>query len=284
MFEYGRKKNLTGTGDESLRGKYKVGHLINWEPESKFKKAFKDIPEQTVPPHIKWSNNPIFAYVSIVDNKVQYHYGEDGGSAIYICPITTNTERIKFIDEVFEHYYNKFSLPDALNKSKISKEKADTTDKMAFLEEYLTTQNRDFFSHNFCDNNDIYEFAMWIDWREEDEAIVDYCEAILKTGQLSVKTSGAENERGFDIIIFYKNQEILIPYKLKGADRDTTIKTLNQTIQPEFEIRFCKESSGSDTLCFIPLIKRQWDELDEKYQKQVDEKFEKITAESKLFN
>lgn len=283
LFEYGKLKNLIGTGDDSLRGKYKVGHLINWETESKFRKAFNDIPAQTVPPHIKWSNNPVFAYVSIIGNSVQYHYGEDGGSAVFICPITTNPKHIRVIDEIFEHYYNKFGLPNILNKTKVIKEKANKTDKMKFLEEYLTSQDKDFFNDNFCDDSDIYDSAMWIDWREEDENIITYCEEILQTEQLSVKTLDAKNERGFDTIITYKNKEISIPYKGNGADRDTTIKTLNQTIQSEFEIRLCKESLGSDTLCFIPLTNRQWNELDEKHQKQMSEKFEKITTETKLF-
>ena len=103
LFEYGKRENLIGTGDESLRGKYKVGHLISWEAEPYFYKGYKDIPAQTVPANIKWSNNPVFAYVSILDNKVQYHYSEDCGSAVFICPTTTNTEHLKFIDEIFEH-------------------------------------------------------------------------------------------------------------------------------------------------------------------------------------
>lgn len=284
VFEYGKRENLTGTGDDSLRGKYKVGHLINWKSEEHYFKGYNDIPAQNVPAHIKWSNNPVFAYVSILDNKVQYHYGEDGGSAVYICPITTNTEHIKFIDEIFEHYYNEFGLPNVLNEVKITKEKVNKTDKMKFLEEYLTTKDQNFFSDNFCDDSDIYDIAMWIDWREEDENIITYCEDILQTEQLSVETLDAENERGFDTIITYKNQEISIPYNGNGADRDTTIKTLNQTIQSEFEIRLCKESLGSDTLCFIPLTNGQWNELDKKYPKQVTEKFKKITTETKLFD
>jgi hypothetical protein len=124
---------------------------------------------------------------------------------------------------------------------------------------------------------------MWIDWREEDENIINYCEEILQTEELSVETLDVENDRGFDTIITYKNQEISIPYKGEGSDRDTTIKTLNQIIQSEFEIRLCKESCVGDTLCFIPLTNEQWKKLDKKYPKQVNEKFEKITTERILF-
>lgn len=284
LFEYGKLKNLIGTGDDSLREKYNVGHLISWESEERYFKGYKDIPAQNVPTHIKWSNNPVFAYVSILDNKVRYHYSEDGDSAVYICPITTNTEHIKLIDEIFEHYYNKFGLPDVLNKVKNKKRKANKTNKMKFLEEYLTTQDQDFFYDNFCDDSAVYKIAMWVDWREDDDNIISYCEDILQTKQLSVETFDADNKRGFDTIITYKNQKISIPYKGIGADRDTTIKTLNQAIQSEFEIRLCKESLGSDTLCFIPLSNEQWNKLDKKYPEQVNQKFERITTKTKMFD
>jgi len=282
IFEYGKLKNLKGTGSHELINK-KVGHLICWESESRFRKAYKDIPAQTVPPHIQWFNNPYFAYVGIVDNKVQYYYSENGGSGIEICPQTTDKNHIKMIDEIFEHYYQNFNLPNSLNEKKIEKKKVDKSDKMKFLSNYLTTKDEDFFYDNFYDDESIYTIAMWIDWREEDENIINYCENILQTKQLSVETIDAENERGFDTIITYKGQQTVIPYTGKGADRDTTIKTLNETIQPDYEIRFCKESDGSDTLCFVPLTAAQWLEFETKFKKQTKQKFEKIFNDTKIF-
>lgn len=173
-------------------------------------------------------------------------------------------------------------LPDSLNDNKLMKEKTDKTDKMLFIEKYLVSKDGDFFYDNFYDN-DIDAIAMWIDWREEDENIITYCEDLLQTNVLSVKTNNADNERGFETIINYKSQETLIPYKGTGADRDTTLIALNQVLQPEFEIRICKESLGNDTLCFLPLSQEQWLFLDTKYPGQVIEKFEIITPNSKMF-
>lgn len=175
--------------------------------------------------------------------------------------------------------------PEINYSPKVTVEKvADKTDKIKFIADYLTAQDQDFFNNHFCDDDDIYEIAMWIDWREEDENIITYCEDILQTDSLSVETFDADNKRGFEIKIIYKNKETIIPYKGKGADRDTTIKTLNQIIQSEFEIRLCKESLDSDTLCFLPLTNNEWIELETKYPKQVNEKFQKITSETIMFN
>jgi hypothetical protein len=283
IFEYGKLKDLIGTGSDELSN-LQLGGRINWESESKFRKAYKNIPEQIVPPYIQWSNNPYFAYVAIVDNAVQYYYGEHGESAVYICPRTTNVNHLKLIDGIFEHYYEKFDLPASLNKSATINKKADNTDKMRFLSTYLTTHDNDFFKTYFSDNDDIYGTAMWIDWREEDEDIITYCENILKTGRLDVDTFEASNERGFETVITYNGQKTVIPYHGAGADRDTTLKTLNNVIQPDHEIRLCKESVGQDTLCFIPLSKSQWHYLETKFSKQVEAKFERITNGTKMFS
>ncbi len=283
IFEYGKLKNMTGTSHENLRD-LKVGHMMSWKSKTYNYSGYHDIPAQTVPPHIQWSDNPVFAYVSVTDQQVQYHWSENGGSAVFICPVTTNPEHIRFIDRIFEQYYSDiFRLPHSLKEIRITKEKEDKTDRMLFIEKYLVSKDSDFFYDNFYDN-DIDAIAMWVDWREEDENIVTYCEDILQTHVLSVKTVNADHERGFETIISYKDQETFIRYRGIGADRDTTLITLNQVLHPEFEIRLCKESLGNDTLCFLPLLQEQWHFFETRYPEQVREKFEIITSNSKMFN
>ena len=46
------------------------------------------------------------------------------------------------------------------------------------------------------------------------------------------------------------------------TDRDTTIITLNEVLSPDYEIRFCIDSDGSDTLAFLPLSAKQWADLE----------------------
>jgi hypothetical protein len=284
IFQYGKLKDMIGTGCSELCGK-KVGDLICWKSEGYFYKGYKDIPAQDVPPHIQWFNNPVFAFVSIVDNKVRYYYSENGDSDILICPETTKISEIKLIDEIFETYYKMFNLPKSLKATKPTKpikQPIDKSDKMKFLAEYLASSDADFFYDNFC-GDDIYDIVMWVDWKEEDEDIVRYCEDIIKTGQLSAEVLNAENERGFDFVITYKNSKTNVPCKGKDTDIDTTIRTLNAVIQPDYEIRFCIESDGSDTLAFLPLSREQWKELDTKFANEIISKFKRITNKTKMF-
>lgn len=91
---------------------------------------------------------------------------------------------------------------------------------------------------------------------------------------------------GFNIIIEWNGKKYKISYpNEEGSDRDTTIKTLNKVIQPEYEIRLFMESLGSDTLAFVPLSKEEWEELEKEFgEEKVNYYFSKIKDNSKMFD
>ncbi len=76
---------------------------------------------------------------------------------------------------------------------------------------------------------------------EYDEDIIQSCETVLQTAKLKGERRKATNKSRFEIVITYRAE----------ADRDTTIITLNQVIQPEYEIWFCDWSFGNDTLAIV---------------------------------
>lgn len=124
---------------------------------------------------------------------------------------------------------------------------------------------------------------MIVDWRKEDEAIVEYCENILQTGSLHAEIQNAGNPQGFMITLYYRDQALIIPYQGEGADRDTTLKALNQILQPDYEIRFCEASDGSDTLAFLPLPSSLWQQLDQKYTNRIYQLFRTFEQDSTFF-
>lgn len=153
-------------------------------------------------------------------------------------------------------------------------------EKLNLIKEYIQTESEEVYYKNFGDR---YDIIMIVDWGEFDTDIIEYCEAILQTKQLSVEEIDIENEQGFEIIITYEGKKTTIPYQGEGADRNTTIITLNETIQPDYEIRWCKISDGNDTLTFIPLPKQIWTNLDKEYPEKIDRLFERIDKNSNLF-
>lgn len=130
---------------------------------------------------------------------------------------------------------------------------------------------------------DSQDTVFWVDWREEDDAIVTYCEEILKTGQLMAEVHHIEKSPGFELTITYKQTTVIVPLVIGPADRHITLVTLNQTISADFEIRFCLDSAGSDTLAFLPLPNVIWRELEKKYGSTLDQHFARIHRKPNLF-
>lgn len=123
------------------------------------------------------------------------------------------------------------------------------------------------------------QLIFWGDWREEDDAIVEYCEKCLNIGMLYTE-------------MVYSGEDIFLTINYKGnvftekiIDRDPTLIFLNRILQPDYEIRFCKGSDGSDTLAFLPLSKSEWLELENIHGKEkVNSLFEVINEDTQMFS
>ena len=155
-----------------------------------------------------------------------------------------------------------------------------STEKLETIESYIENPTADFYSDVFDGR---YDIVMVVDWREEDDEFVQYCENILETGHLSAELEDADNQQGFTLTIHYGEKSLLIPYVGDGADRDTTLLALSEILQPDYEIRWCKVSEGNDTLEFIPLPKILWHRLDMKYAGRMDELFGRFEVDSVFF-
>jgi hypothetical protein len=155
-----------------------------------------------------------------------------------------------------------------------------SAEKFDLIRRYIQSESDEFYGEKFDGR---YDIIMVVDWREFDEDIIEYCENALETTHLSVETIDVDNKRGFDTFIEYNGKKVSVPYQGEGADRDTTIITLNEVIKPAYEIRLCKRSIGNDTLEFLPLPKENWDALENEFPGKVDEFFQKINIGDTLF-
>ncbi|WP_314110991.1 hypothetical protein [uncultured Granulicatella sp.] len=124
---------------------------------------------------------------------------------------------------------------------------------------------------------------IWVDNREYDEDIISYVNEKLEDKiEIVLKDNG--KPYGEDIYLKHKDKSFMIPYKEK-MDRDTNIKSINEFIQPKYEIRFCLESLGNDTLAFVVLTKDLWEQLENEFDKEkVNYYFEEIDFKSKIFD
>lgn len=154
---------------------------------------------------------------------------------------------------------------------------------MEYLKKFLENENKESLD-NLWENRS--KKLVWIDWREYDDGIINYVEDAIQSGKLVGKSENVDNKMGYNIVIEWNGEEHIISYPdEEGSDRDTTIKTLNKIIQPEYEIRLFMESLGGDTLAFVPLAKEEWEELEREFGKEkIEYYFSKIDADSKMFD
>lgn len=139
------------------------------------------------------------------------------------------------------------------------------------------TENKD----EFWDSDDL----IWIDWREFDESIIEYFnEKLPYKDKIDFQCVEIEKERGFDIVLKKDKVQTQIPYADDYADRDTTLKSIQEYLSPKYQIRWYMESLGSDTLAFCILEAIQWSQLEKEFGKEnVEYYFAPIQANSKMF-
>ena len=150
--------------------------------------------------------------------------------------------------------------------------------------EDMYTLVKDFFSHDM-DLDDLFnsEAIIWIDWREDDEDVVNYFNDMMDE-PIDIQTVSNGKPYGDDIVLQKGDNELLIPYG-DEKDRDVTIKYFNDFVQPDYEVRWFTESLGNDTLGFTVLSGAEWANLEDEFGADtVRYYFEPINLESNMFN
>ena len=143
---------------------------------------------------------------------------------------------------------------------------------------------KDFFSHDM-DLDDLFdsEAIIWIDWREDDEGVVNYFNDMMDE-PIDIQTVSNGKQYGDDIVLQKGNKKLLIPYG-DEKDRDVTIKYFNDFVKEEYGVRWFVESLGDDTLGFIVLPAAEWQKLENDFGVQtVRYYFAPIDLETKMFD
>ena len=143
---------------------------------------------------------------------------------------------------------------------------------------------KDFFSHDM-DLDDLFdsEAIIWIDWREDDEDVVNYFNDMMEE-PIDIQSVSNNKPYSDDIVLQKGDKELLIPYG-DEKDRDVTIKYFNDFVQPDYEVRWFTESLGNDTLGFTVLSGAEWAKLNDEFGVDtVRYYFEPINLESNMFN
>lgn len=148
----------------------------------------------------------------------------------------------------------------------------------------LYKELRSFFA-NDIELNDLFdsEAIIWIDWREDDEDVVNYFNDMIDE-PIDIQTVSNGKPYGDDIMLKKGDKELQIPYG-DEKNRDVTIKYFNDFVKPDYEVRWFIESLGDDTLGFTVLSGAEWAKLEDEFGADtVSYYFEPINLESNMFN
>ena len=75
-----------------------------------------------------------------------------------------------------------------------------------------------------------------------------------------------------------------VPLTYSLADRHITLWALNHLLAPDYEVRFCVDSNGADTLAFLPLPAVEWGRLEQEFGADaVARRFYRIKGRPNLF-
>jgi hypothetical protein len=115
LFAYGRDQGCQGLGlsEDEVMGPQR---LMDWQADTKdwtilvASKSFAVGDEIVIPPHIKWSNNPHFRYIGIVNGALEFRTGDNGESAWFLANVTSNPEVVEEISAFFKFWYDRLQL------------------------------------------------------------------------------------------------------------------------------------------------------------------------------
>ena len=117
-----------------------------------------------------------------------------------------------------------------------------------------------------------------IDWREAPLDIIDICGHRLPESTLAIAELNLEG-----VTLACGERTVAVELTETPADREAMLRACNRVLQPDYEIRVCLDSLGSDTLAFVCLRAEDWSELEQRHGARLSARFAAL-AEQPLFD
>lgn len=126
---------------------------------------------------------------------------------------------------------------------------------------------------------------IWVDWREYDDAIIDYVNEYLPPeARIEYEVRDCAAPRGVNIVLKKDGVCAAIPYPPDRMDRDMTLRAVQAHLEPVYRLRLFTGSLGCDTLAFCLLPEGQWQRLEAAFGTgYVARHFQPVGPDSVLF-
>lgn len=103
-----------------------------------------------------------------------------------------------------------------------------------------------------------------VDWREDDDAIVDYVNGLLShLGLPAIEHEWVhhEDQQSVDLILSFQGRTVRTAMKYGTLQRYATLRALNEVVSSDVELRACRANLVDDTHVFLGHRKGWWASL-----------------------
>ena len=127
------------------------------------------------------------------------------------------------------------------------------------------------------------ENVVWVDWRDEEDAIVDAIRDHVNLHDLRATTVDADNDNGYVVVVSFKDQSMTIDPTSDFDCRHATLNAVDRLL-PDHQIRFATPTNGGDTIAIAIERISDWDSLYTEFGRSVNETFCPIREIPDLMN
>ena len=114
--------------------------------------------------------------------------------------------------------------------------------------------------------------VVWVDWGDEEDAIVDAIRDHINLDDLHANTADADNDHGYVVVVSFKDQSLPIDPTNDLDSRHATLNALDELL-PDHQIRFATPTNGGDTIAVAIERTSDWDSLYNEFGRVVNETF-----------
>lgn len=134
-------------------------------------------------------------------------------------------------------------------------------------------------SHIFDDLDNV----IWIDWGDEEDAIVDAIRAHINLDNFSSNTVDADNDQGYVVIVSFGDRSLTIDPTSDFDSRHATLNTVDELLS-DHQIRFATPTNGSDTIAVAIERESDWQSLYNEFGQTLNQLFCPIRELPDLMN
>ena len=148
--------------------------------------------------------------------------------------------------------------------------------------------NKDFYRQLFAsDPQSVFDdevVLVWVDWREAEDAIVEYVASKLDGVNLVVAIDDADNDHGYIVSISSNGRTLAVDPSAEFDCRHATLNAIDELISTGYQIRFAVATNGGDTVGIAVERLVDWQALRAEHGHVVDEQFCPIRELPDLMN